>query len=98
MLILWGVFFGGRGACMKKKCFCRGGSGLNCLNIVCRFKREFGKRRGHVFEVWRGWDPYGHYELEEPSYLHKYPKQITLQHSIITNNINYDWHRVSQKS
>ena len=39
-----------------------------------------------------------HTELEELSYWHKYPKQITLQHSIITNNINYNWHIVSQKS
>ena len=46
--------------------------------IVCRFKRDLGKRRGRVFEVWRGWDPNAHYELEEPSYWHKYPKQITL--------------------
>ena len=43
------------------------------------------------------WDPNAHYELEEPSYWHKYPKQITLSHSI-TNNINYNWHVVSQKS
>ena len=67
--------------------------------IVSRFKRGLGKRRGYVFEVERGWDPNAHYELEQPSYWHKYPKQITLQHSVITNitNINYNWH-VSQKS
>ena len=31
-----------------------------------------------VFEVGRCWDTNAHYELEEPSYWHKYPKQITL--------------------
>ena len=46
--------------------------------IVWRFKRIIGKRKGHVFEVGRGWDPNAHYELEQPSYWHKYPKQITL--------------------
>ena len=56
--------------------------------IVCRFKRGLGKRRRHVFELRSGWDPNVCYELEEPSYWHKYPKQITLYHSIITNNIN----------
>ena len=34
------------------------GGGVNHLKrgawIVCRFKRGFGKRRGHVFEVGRG--------------------------------------------
>ena len=54
--------------------------------------------KGLVFEVGKGWDLNAHYELEEPSYWHKYPKQITLQHCIITNNINYNWHIVSQKS
>ena len=49
-----GGFFWREGGMHEKKMFCRGGRGLNCLNIVCRFKREFGKRRGHVFEVWRG--------------------------------------------
>ena len=34
------------------------------------------KRRGWCF--WGGWDPKARYELEEPSYWHKYPKQITL--------------------
>ena len=51
-----------------------------------------------MFLRWKGgWDPNAHNELEEPSYWHKYSKQITLQHSIITNNINYNWHIVSQK-
>ena len=49
-----------------------------------------------MFLRWKGgWDPNAHYELEEPSYWHKYSKQITLQHSIITNNINYNWRIVS---
>ena len=42
-----------------------------------------------------GWDPNAHYELEEPSYWHKYSKQITLKHTNINNNSNYNWHIVS---
>ena len=51
--------------------------------IVCRLNRGLGKkekRKGLCFWGGRegGWDPNAHYELEEPSYWHKYPKQITL--------------------
>ena len=59
--------------------------------IVCRFKRGLGKRRGHVFWGGEGLRP-------QRTLWHKHPTQITLQHSIITNNINYNWHIVSQKS
>ena len=58
-----------------------GGEGVNCQKkrawIVCRFKNGLGKRRGYVFEV-GGWDSNADYEFEEPSYWHKYSKQITL--------------------
>ena len=73
-------FFLERGGAWK--IFFRGG-GVNCLKrgawIVCRFKKGLGKRRGRVFEVGRSfWNPNAHYELEESSYWHKYPKQIPL--------------------
>ena len=70
-------FLGGGGVvCMKNQHI-----GVNCLKkvawIVCIFKRELGKKEGVMFL--RGdWDPKACYELEEPSYWHKYPKQITL--------------------
>ena len=69
--------------CMKKQFF-----GLNRLKrgawIVCRFKRGLGKKekkKGWCLwggRGWQGWDPNAHYELEEPSYWQKYPKQKTL--------------------
>ena len=77
MRVHWKIrsFFGG-GADVHEKVFLGGWRGVNRLKsgawIVCRFKRGLGKRRGHVFEVGRGWDPNAHYELEEPSYWHKY--------------------------
>ena len=97
------LFFWGRGA-WKINFFWRGRM-VNLLKrstwIVCEIKRGPGKKekkKGWCFwgwEVGRSWDPNAQYELEEPSYWHKYPKQITLEHRIITNNINYNWHIVS---
>ena len=78
------IFFLGSGSAWKKFFFGGGGGGGRVESpkkvawIVCRFQRGFGKGRGYVFEVERGWDLNAHYELEEPSYWHKYLKQITL--------------------
>ena len=79
---------------MKKQFFFVG-SGVNCLKSGAWIvKRGLGKIERLMF-LRGGWDPNAHYELEEPSYWHKYPKQTTLQHSNINNNINYNWHIVS---
>ena len=83
------LFFRG---CMKKATF--GGAspkkgGLDSLH----FKRRLDKKEGVMFLRGEGETPM-HTELEEPSYWHKYPKQITLSHSN-NNNINHNWHIVS---
>ena len=83
--IRWKISFF-RGGCMKKKQFW----GVNHLKRVAWI---VWKKKGWCF--WGGLRPNAHYELEEPSYWHKYPKQTTLQHSNINNNINYNWHIVS---
>ena len=44
---------------------------------VCRFKKGLAKNKKLMSLKW-GSNPNAHYELEEPSYWHKYPKQITL--------------------
>ena len=45
------------------------------LEKFADLKRGLGKkRRGDVFEG-EGWDPNAHYELQGPSYWHKYSKQ-----------------------
>ena len=83
------LFFRG---CMKKATF--GGAspkkgGLDSLH----FKRRLDKKEGVMFLRGEGETPM-HTELEEPSYWHKYPKQITLSHSVTNNNINYSWNIV----
>ena len=97
MEVHWKIhFWGGLGECgvcgCMKNSFLGGGSrvespkkgGLDSLQIS-----------EGTWQVGRGWDPSAHYELEEPSYWHKYPNQMTLYHSIITNTINYNWLIVS---
>ena len=79
------IFLGGWGDELPKK----GGAW-----IVCRFNRGLGKRRGYEFEV----RPQCTLWVGEAFLLTQISKANNIQYSIITNNINYNWHIVSQKT
>ena len=87
-------FLGGGGGAWKNNCFFfeRG---------WWFFFSKWKKRRGDIFEVRgggvRSQCTLENYELEEPPYWHisKANNIVTQYYSIITNNINYNWHIVS---
>ena len=87
------IRFLGEGGAWKNNCFFWGAWWF--------FFSKWKKRRGDVFEVRggrvRSQCTLESYELKEPSYWHisKANNIVTQYYSIITNNVNYNWHIVS---
>ena len=87
----WKICFFGGGGVQEKKFI---GGCVNCLKRGASIAKE-----GVIFLRWRGAETPMHTMSWSSLLIDKYPEQITLQQSVITNitNIDYNWH-VSQKS
>ena len=76
MGVHWKMQFLGEG-CMKNQYIGVEMSKKGVLESFVDLRGGLAKKKRLMILRW-SWDPSAHYELEEPSYWHKYPKQITL--------------------
>ena len=70
----WKIWF--LGGCMKNQ-YIGGEMPKKGVLEGLQIRGALAKKMELMFLRW-SWDPDAHYELEEPSYWHKYPKQINI--------------------